>query len=433
MKKAVLLLGVSLILVLFLSGCYDAEEVDGNAYIVAIGLDKGEKQPLRLTLQYRNISSTDGGKKEEGSGGKNGPKNEDDKKKGKQEGMIISTVECQTFFQGLQLLNKGTERRLNVTHAKMIIFSEELAKEGIGKHLATIMRYEEIRSVTKVLVTKEKAREFMEVNEPTLGAAPAKSLELLLKQTEYLSSYPMVSLYDLYVDIKNTYYQPLLPYASVNDLNMEGKGPPPEGSDLGYLPGEVPRTGGSERAVMGSAVFDGDRMMGALNVDETRVVLAIRHEFKRAYFSMKDPLAPGKYVVLDVHSKRKPKIKVDTTGAVPQIFCSVTLEANINSIQSGYHYETEQEKKILEKAFTDWFKPLMDKTIQKCRVEYKADVFRFGTYGVWGFLTIKEWEDYNWIEQFTKAKVTTEVSLDIRRSGTLMKSSPILSVERGRE
>lgn len=52
-----------------------------------------------------------------------------------------------------------------------------------------------------------------------------------------------------------------------------------------------------------------------------------------------------------------------------------------------------------------------------------TDPFNFGRMAVKHFLTINEWENYNWNEKFKVAKVDVKVDFKIRRTGGLLKTS----------
>jgi Spore germination B3/ GerAC like, C-terminal. len=45
------------------------------------------------------------------------------------------------------------------------------------------------------------------------------------------------------------------------------------------------------------------------------------------------------------------------------------------------------------------------------------------------FLTIQEWEKYDWLSHFKDAQVSTEVDFIIRRTGTLTKTNKSRSAE----
>ena len=87
--------------------------IDELAYVVAIGFDVGENSDLKISFQINMPSSS----KEQSSGDSSseGPSS------------VINTVECNSFDVGVNLLNSYLSKKVNMTHCKYLIFSEELA------------------------------------------------------------------------------------------------------------------------------------------------------------------------------------------------------------------------------------------------------------------------------------------------------------------
>ena len=57
-KKAFILVIIIILCLFFLSGCYSAEGLETLAYAVAIGIDKGENDKIRLSLQFAVLSES---------------------------------------------------------------------------------------------------------------------------------------------------------------------------------------------------------------------------------------------------------------------------------------------------------------------------------------------------------------------------------------
>lgn len=101
--------------------------------------------------------------------------------------------------------------------------------------------------------------------------------------------------HDFIMALKTTYRMPVAPLTALNDFSNykeSGTPPPPEefkgGDD--YYAGELPRKGGNNFEFIGTALFDGDKMVGELTGIETRTLLMVRGEFSKASISVADPL-----------------------------------------------------------------------------------------------------------------------------------------------
>ncbi len=80
MKTKVIAILLILLFCLFtLSGCYNQQGLEGLAYAVAIGIDKGESDKIRVSLQLAILSNSSGG-----SGGSSSQSQES----------TVTTVDC---------------------------------------------------------------------------------------------------------------------------------------------------------------------------------------------------------------------------------------------------------------------------------------------------------------------------------------------------
>jgi len=59
-KKTVAVILISILSISLLSGCYNAHGIETLAYVVAIGIDKGENDKIKLSLQFALLSENAG-------------------------------------------------------------------------------------------------------------------------------------------------------------------------------------------------------------------------------------------------------------------------------------------------------------------------------------------------------------------------------------
>ncbi len=426
MRRTVLLILACFIFTAVLTGCRDAHETDDLAHVLVVGIDRGISNKWRMTVQISTMKEGGGSKKQTTGGDGSGEMEE-------QDGYTTITIDAPSFYGGVSMINSILPRRLNFMHTKFLVVSEEIAKSGLaGEYLAPIARYREIRRNVRVLISKSPAKEFIKENKPFLGKTLSKSMELMVQEWTNTGFFPNITLDDFYDDIKSTYNQPIAILASVTDSSNFKE----EGSYWGeafksegdYVAGQLPRIGGNKIELFGTAVFDGDIMVGELNGDETRLMLMARGQFQRGFFTIPDPEISELIVPLDVRPARKPQIKVRLEGNKPVISLKIQLEGDLLAVQSRINYESKELKPMLETAFEKYVKEELDKLIEKCK-GLKADVFRFGGTAARQFATIEDWEQYNWIVQFGKAEVKTEVEFTIRRTGAMLKSSPVITTK----
>lgn len=415
---------ISILICSMFTGCFDSREVDDLAYVMGIGFDKGKSNLLRLTLQIAVPLAVGSGNE---SGGGNGNKS-----------VSITTIETPSIFSGLNMTNSFLSKQLELSHAKVLVFSEELAREGIQKYVNALKRFRGVRGNTYIVVSRGSAEEYLRSIKPVLEVNPAKFYELNLTSYKYTSFTAGSQLLDFFLEQASSASQPVVTLASVSkyessdefDLGNstyreKGRDFPIEGD---FKAGFIPRVGDLKSEVMGVAVFDGSKMVGDLDGSETTNYLLIRGKFKNYYYTVKDPLHEN-MVVLSITSGRKPVIKVNMEGDKPVIDLDIKLEGEFISIQSGENYEDTDKVAILEEAVERSIKEDMTKFLYKTSREFKSDICGFGKLMKKKFATWDEWENFNWLSKYENSEFNVNIDVKIRRPGLMVKSAPIYTTE----
>lgn len=421
LKKITALVTIFL-LSLGLPGCYDAIEIDEEVYALSIGVDKGINNAIRVTFQYATYNEDSGG----GMGG-NGEES------GEVGATIVSTVEAASLLEAINIMNASVNRQVSLMHVKMLVFSEEFAREGVGKYIEPLSRFREVRELMRIVVCKGKAQDFIKETKAFIGSNPSKALELMFEQSKNSGYFPDMIFGDFYVDLLTPYGQPVAAYAGVNDFTQLDEGSKNEQSplkpELDIEPGDIPRTGGTKKEIFGLAVFDGDRMVGTLSQNETRFFLMGIGEFQRGFFTFVDENEPELIYVIEAQLARKPSINARMENGVPIIGLDLKLDADIISIQSRRHYEMLDNIDEFESKLQVYFERGIKDTIEKTQIEHNADIFHFGKKVAANFMTIQELDDYNWIKHYQEAVVNVSVSVNARRTGFIYGATPIRSTE----
>lgn len=428
MHKSIIFTFAVLYLSIFMTSCYDAHEINDYAYVYSIGLEKGVKDKLRMTIQVPSFKKGNGGG-QEGKDAGNGVADTQEK-----DGYITISLDAPTFFSGVNLVNTFLPRTVNYMHAKYMVISEDLAREGIGDYINGFIREKEIRRTLNIIVCKGPASEFIKENTPVIGTALSKTQSDMMRQSLETGLFYNVTYGEMFSESKSSYGQPIAILAAVNNFDKFKDTNSAESKQFktsgDYYAGDLARIGGGKPEFLGSAVFNGDKMVGELNGDETRAVMIIKGKFHRGFYAFPDPMAPGKAITLEVRQEKKPKTKIQIDGAIPVINVQIELEADIAAIQTTINYESSELKTMIEEKFKEFVKGQLDRTVKKCQ-KLKTDVFGYG-FGLsvaTKFSTIQEWEAYGWKEKFSTAQINTDIEFNIRRTGTMIKSSQIRPVK----
>lgn len=415
-KRCSIFIIILTLLSLMLTGCRDSSEVDDNIYAVAIGLDKGVNNKVIVTIQYPKYRLARGGE-----GGATGSG---------EDTSTVHSVEAPSLLEAIDLMNMAISRRVSLIHTKMLIISEDFAREGIGDFLSPLSRFRETRRTMFVIVTKGTAASFLQENKTTIGPSITKAIELMMAQSRKTGFFPPQNYHYFYRDILSTYGNGYAIYAGINDLQElkidAGNKKAPLITEGNLKPGEMPRLGPAKREFVGTAVFNGDKMVGSLNAYETRYLLMLRRQFRKGIMTIEDKKAPGKGLIFSIRNGRPTKVNGHFENGKPVIDIDLNIEADIGAIHSRINYESSKLIEDLNKQLKEEIKKGMEKTIEKTKNEYKTDIFGFGKELAGYFSTIQAWENYNWFSHFPETKVNVNVEVNVRRTGLMLESSPIM-------
>lgn len=192
MRKHKLLI-LFLLLLITLTGCFEKREVEDLAYVIAIGLDKGTSEnSVNISFQLAVPIKIAG----EGSNGS-----------GKESTSLI-TLETNSISNAVSRADTMISKEITLSHNKIIVLSEELAKENINYYLSALVTNREIRPKTSIIVHKGTAKEFLSNLEPVLETNPARYYDLVLDSSEYTGYATDNSLFHFYLSARDEFSSP---------------------------------------------------------------------------------------------------------------------------------------------------------------------------------------------------------------------------------
>lgn len=414
--KKIMIMGI-LILCIVCSGCNGATETDETAYVVAVGIDKSKTADMIDVTYQIALPKVVGG---EGGG------------KGLEEMYQIATITAPSLAEARNLLNSIIVLRPTLVHVKALVIGDELARNGLIKVLGPVTRFREFRGSMFVMVVNDgTAQEFLRSHKSLFELTAAKYYEMMMTTATETGYFIKSSLHQFNTRLKSYSGQSYATLVSVNPNIMQGKS---EGKSISgqkqkaFTAGNIPRKGYNPVDFAGTAIFNGDRMVGTLNNQQTRILAMMLNDFYSGYIVVEDPLAPQYSVNIDLRLGRKPKIIANIIDGKPSIKVQLILEGEITSIASGINYESTDYTRLLEQQISNVIaeeaKSFIEYTQRK-----NCDVVGFGYYFRPLFNTIQEYENYNWLNKYEQAEVLVEVKTIIRRTGLLWRTVPVRSGE----
>ena len=368
-----------LILCLPLCGCMRGKSIDAYAYILNIGVEKGTTMPYTVSF----LVSVPG----------------DGTETTKVENKVITT-EARTFSEAVNTLNTAYPSRLSFSRTSLLVLQEDLAREG-GQtpFLDFSFGKSDLWANLRIVVIGSSVRETFEGwlsgSDPSL-----RKIKTAVGELSALSGLSADVGYSAYTEaVAGQYCDAMVAYAGVNRYGLR--------TDL--LGGDAyPYIGGSmlidsilKTSTAGSAVFDGDRMVGVLNGQHTMAALMVTDAFRRGdvLFTLPD----GGEMAVTLYRVRKPKIRLSDGTAKVQLFLEADFsEPQTISVTSGALRTFIQER--LENELSE---------VSRALQRVNSDAMGFGRFAARSFDTVEAWEAYDWKAAYRTLRIEFSVSVKL--------------------
>lgn len=408
------LISILLLCSLGLAGCGSAYEPNEISLVQFIGIERGQENLLEVSFLIAIPQNLAG---ENAKGG---------------EGSFLVTISAPTVFQAMKLANTFVGRRLSLIHAKGVIFSDKVAKDGlIAELLPTLLQFRETRGTAFVAVTEDNPAKVMEKFVPLLEANPSRYIELLTQNYLFTGFISSAQVQDVYNELK------VLGTDSVVTLLNLSPEKLPEGEVQGnfrlggsYKAGELPKKGGVQIEALGGAVLKDGKMVATLTGSETMIYNMIRGKFKNSLMPLPAPHNKDDIINLEVFYARLPQIAVRLTEQGVVIDLELKFEGNVLGGGTTIDYALEKNRTDLEEAVAELIKKEVEQLVQKSQ-ELGSDFLDFGIKARRLVRTIDEWNNLDWDTLYANSQVNVKTDFKVRRTSTLLKHAPITTNEIG--
>lgn len=408
-----------LIIIILLTGCTRITEVDSKSFVTAIGFDKGENYALRFTFVFTAPS------KKASAGDK------------KNDEAIV--IEAPSLYSAIEQINNFKSQTIVLTHTQTLIFSEELAKEGIEEYIYMLVRSNHFRPNTYVCITDKTSMEFLEKINPVQTYHLEKYFQLLFNKMTSGTKGDLY-LYDSYFRLLGAGKATVLPYCAINDVRLkeassETESPTEsmeeEPSEAVTISGEFAQNtddyainiaagrtvSKSENTaeIQGAAVIKDGRLVSILGKNEAMALQMITNTLPPSYITLSDPYHPERMITCLIATEKPSQVKINC-GNTPEISVSVYLEGDFTEI--GEDDTFIRDPKLFESYFEDKTAEILNKFSDKI-IALDCDICAFSEKAKSSFLTTDDWEAYSWSEKFKQADIDVSVNLTVRTYGEL--------------
>lgn len=386
-------LWLSMAMIVLLTGCWDSRELTDIGFVVAMAIDKGEKENIRVTVQIVNpvnVSSTQGGS----SSPVPLPP-------------TTYSAEGNNVFDATRVLSKKLSRQLHYGHAVVLLVGEELAKtQGIKKLFDGIERDSEFRPSATMVIARGTTGEEI-IKQPTsLDNSPAIKIKKMVADTEKsLGESIDEKIYQVIQAIVSSGKEPTITGVQLDPTNKEDK-----------------------LMANGIATFKDGKLIKWLDGNESRGFLWVLGRVRSTLVNMDWNGQPHTIGIENIRTKSSFHSSLDKSGK-PIIEVKIGADANIGEVDVAIDVTNPKLFLQIERLYTQAVHDEAIATI-KLMQQQKSDIFGFGEVvhrdhpKQWRTLK-RDWNDVTFPTIEVKVKVEAYLRNTGLRNRTILESIDI--------
>ena len=381
---------------IFLSGCYDANSVETLAYAVAIGIDKVQDNVIKLTIQFavpRTSDSSSGSSQASSS--------------------TVMDVNCSSIDEGISLINSYISKKINLSHCKAVVFSEEIAHEGISEYILNLVNNVQMRPDCNLIVCRCDAYQFLSNSIPTLESVPARYYELIFSSSKYTGYTKSVYINSFYERMLNSRCEPIAVLGGVNTASTQDAASSSNSLGDGYKADETPLESKNNVENMGLAVFSGDSLVGELNSIETLCHMLVSNELTNATITIPNPNNYNTSLSLYISLKKPTKNTVKIINDYPYITSNIWICGYILNIDDLIDVTNPDTVQDINDAAVSYLNYYIASYLYKTAKEFHSDIDGFGNNLLIRYPTIDSWKKSDWQKNYKNSFFKVNVDCNI--------------------
>ncbi|HYG58153.1 MAG TPA: Ger(x)C family spore germination protein [Symbiobacteriaceae bacterium] len=346
--------GVLLLLLLLLTGCWDLREMNHLALVMAVGVDKAEEPGrLAVTVQIARPAGTGqspgGGGKQDTAGGQ----------------VYIATADGDTIFGAIRNLAQFTSRRIMWAHNNVVVIGESLAREDITPVIDFFTRNQELRMRTWVVVASGTDARSIVATHTGMEDIPANSISALFRYAQLPGETVPTDMAMITADFFGSDRNPVIAGIGLRERAVRSTGDPENPQLIEQV------------ELAGTAILNGTRVVGFVQRETGRGLLWLRRQMKNAVLTIPCPQGREGNMAVEI---RSPQVRIQSSveGRVPVMTFHVETEGWLS--EQGCLTPNLREsalKAYAEKALAQKIEREMRMTLQVLQQELKTDAIGY--------------------------------------------------------
>ena len=432
---------LTLVFIYAFSASYTSDSVDNISYVIALAVDVNEgEQNLQVTFEFMDTSAFSS------------------EQSGDSKGAIIDTITSTSINSAINLLNAYIGKEVNLSHCKVVVFSDKLAEKGISSEVSELMNNIQVRPSTNIIICKGNALEYIQNSTSQLEKILTKYYDIFPNSSEYTgyTSNIMIGEFYNYLTTKECGNLAILGGLNPTISPSNSSGNPSNGSSGGSSSGSNKSSegGSSEKSsensskensestekpdnnnnlsqvVSGSAPILGERgteniglavlkdgiYRGDLTAIDTLCHTLIKGEVNSFLLTINNTEIYKNYIDVSLYENNPPKITVNISENEPVINIKIKLVGRISNLKDGINYSDESTNLDLNEisdAVNRSLEGYIYDYLKKTSSEFKCDIDYFYNYAKRNFKTIYDWRNYDWGSKYEKSKFNVSVESQV--------------------
>lgn len=392
---------ILLLIIVFIStfsASYNSLNLDNLAFAVAIGIDKSDSNKLKVTFEFLAPSpSTE-------SGAQTKP--------------VLNSVECSSITNGINIMNAYLGKKVNLSHCKLIIFSEELAKDGISDEVYSLINEVQVRPSANIVISKCNTKYYIENSVPGLESLIPRYYDIFPNTSEYTGYTCNATIGDFFNALVCNSCSPYAILGGINNPNTNTNDLQTI-DDSSIKSNESPITGNRASQNIGLAVFKDDKLSGELNAIETICFLNVRKQVDTFLVSIPNPEDTTSKIDIYLSPNSTHNIDVSFVNGAPYIKLKLKLHGKIYSMSKNSQYLNEDVLNSISNSCNNYLENEFSKYLYKTSTVFQSDINGFGVYALSKFSTSSEFNDYDWLNNYKNSNFDVDIETVIN-SGFLL-------------
>lgn len=387
MTMLLLLLGALSVI----TGCWDRKELNEIGIVLAMAVDLDSDKGYRVSCQVvvpSEVASNSG--------------------KSTTTTVTLVKASAPTIHEALYKMTLSSPRLSYMSHVRLLVLSEELARNGIAEVLEAIIRDPTFRPDYFLTIARgSSAEEILTILTP-LESIPANSMYYSLRN----SSDSWAPTVEAYAD--DTVEKMVASGVEAVMTGIEIQGDRDDGGSKKNLDSIRPK---ASLLFTGMAVLVRDRLVGWMDEKESKGYNYIEGNVKETVGHIECPNGEGEVTLLLLRSESH--VEPRLVNGTPEFNVKLKVVQSIYADSCKSSLDSEFAIRQLEKAANQKLAQIMKDSVEAAQTRLKADIFGFGRTFYRKFPT--EWKKigFNWNEKFVDVRVNYSVESQIRRIGSL--------------